>query len=141
MSGIRTLGYIVVQGPVEEWASFATDVLGAQVARRTADELRLRTDERSWRIAIESGPPAGPGSLVALGFEVESAGALNELAESLTANGIDVHVDDELDHHPQVRGLPAFSGGEGRQVDAYYGQEIDHGPFVSPRGVDFVTGV
>jgi 2,3-dihydroxybiphenyl 1,2-dioxygenase len=140
MSGIRTLGYIVVQGPIEEWASFATDVLGAQVARRTADELRLRTDERSWRIAIESGPPAGPGSLVALGFEVESAGALNELAESLTANGIDVRVDDELARHRQVRSLIVFSDGDGHQLEAYYGQEIDHSPFVSPRGVDFVTG-
>jgi 2,3-dihydroxybiphenyl 1,2-dioxygenase len=140
MSGIRTLGYIVVQGPVEEWASFATDVLGAQVARRTADELRLRTDERSWRIAIESGPPAGPGSLVALGFEVESAGALNELAESLTANGIDVRVDDELARRRQVRGLLAFTDGDGHQLEAYYGHEIDHSPFVSPRGVEFVTG-
>jgi 2,3-dihydroxybiphenyl 1,2-dioxygenase len=140
MSGIRTLGYIVVQGPIEEWASFATDVLGAQVARRTADELRLRTDERSWRVAIESGPPAGPGSLVALGFEVESAGALNELAESLTAYGIDVRVDDELARHRQVRSLIVFSDGDGHQLEAYYGQEIDHSPFVSPRGVDFVTG-
>jgi 2,3-dihydroxybiphenyl 1,2-dioxygenase len=140
MSGIRTLGYIVVQGPIEEWASFATDVLGAQVARRTADELRLRTDERSWRVAIESGPPAGPGSLVALGFEVESAGALNELAESLTAYGIDVRVDDELARHRQVRSLIVFSDGDGHQLEAYYGHEIDHSPFVSPRGVDFVTG-
>ncbi|MDT5115017.1 MAG: hypothetical protein QOE30_756, partial [Mycobacterium sp.] len=39
MSGIRALGYIVVQGPVEEWTSFATDVLGAQVARHTTDEV------------------------------------------------------------------------------------------------------
>ena len=140
MSGIRALGYIVVQGPVEEWTSFATDVLGAQVARRSADEVRLRTDERSWRVAIESGPPAGPGSLVALGFEVESAGALNELAESLTANGIDVHVDDELARHRQVRSLIVFSDGDGHQLEAYYGHEIDHTPFVSPRGVDFVTG-
>ena len=140
MSGIRALGYIVVQGPVEEWMSFATDVLGAQVARRTADEVRLRTDERSWRIAIESGPAAGPGSLVALGFEVESAGALGELAESLTGQGIDVRVDDELARHRQVRSLLVFSDGDGHQLEAYYGQEIDHNPFVSPRGVDFVTG-
>jgi 3,4-dihydroxy-9,10-secoandrosta-1,3,5(10)-triene-9,17-dione 4,5-dioxygenase len=140
MSGIRALGYIVVQGPVEEWTSFATDVLGAQVARHTADEVRLRTDERSWRIAIESGPAAGPGSLVALGFEVESAGALSELADSLTACGIDVRVDDELARHRQVRSLIAFSDNDGHPLEAYYGQEIDHNPFVSPRGVDFVTG-
>jgi 2,3-dihydroxybiphenyl 1,2-dioxygenase len=140
MSGIRALGYIVVQGPVEEWTSFATDVLGAQVARRTADEVRLRTDDRSWRIAIESGPAAGPGSLVALGFEVESAGALSELTESLTGQGIDVRVDDELARHRQVRSLIVFSDGDGHQLEAYYGQEIDHNPFVSPRGVDFVTG-
>jgi 3,4-dihydroxy-9,10-secoandrosta-1,3,5(10)-triene-9,17-dione 4,5-dioxygenase len=140
MSGVRALGYIVFQGPVEEWASFATDVLGAQVARRSADEVRLRTDERSWRIAVEAGPAAGPGSLVALGFEVESAGALSELTESLTAQGIDVRVDDELARRRQVRSLIVFSDGDGHQLEAYYGQQIDHNPFVSPRGVEFVTG-
>jgi 3,4-dihydroxy-9,10-secoandrosta-1,3,5(10)-triene-9,17-dione 4,5-dioxygenase len=78
--------------------------------------------------------------LVALGFEVESAGALNELTESLTAQGIDVRVDDELARHRQVRSLIVFSDGDGHQLEAYYGQEIDHNPFVSPRGVEFVTG-
>ena len=124
----------------EEWASFATDVLGAQVARRTADELRLRTDERSWRIAIESGPPAGPGSLVALGFEVESPAALSELAESLSAMGIDVRADDELARHRQVRSLIVFADVDGHQLEAFYGQEIDRSPFVSPRGIEFITG-
>lgn len=140
MSGIRALGYIVVRGPVEEWKSFGTDLLGAQVARHTADEVRLRTDERAWRIAVEAGPAAGPGSLVALGFEVESSAALSELAESLRARGVEVRVDDELARHRQVRSLIVFSDGDGHQLEAYFGQEIDHSPFVSPRGVDFVTG-
>jgi 3,4-dihydroxy-9,10-secoandrosta-1,3,5(10)-triene-9,17-dione 4,5-dioxygenase len=51
MSGVRALGYIVVQGPVGEWKSFGIDLLGAQVARHTAGEVRLRTDERAWRIS------------------------------------------------------------------------------------------
>ncbi len=59
MSGVRALAYIVVQGPVEEWKSFGTDLLGAQAARHTADEVRLRTDERAWRIAVEAGPASG----------------------------------------------------------------------------------
>ena len=62
MSGVRALAYIVVQGPVEEWKSFGTDLLGAQAARHTADEIRLRTDERAWRIAVE-GRPRGRASL------------------------------------------------------------------------------
>src|ERR1700727_553668 len=99
MSGVRALAYIVVQGPVEEWKSFGTDLLGAQVARQSADEVRLRLDERAWRIAVEDGPSAGPPSLVALGFEVESPDALTELAESLSTRGVDVRVDEELARH------------------------------------------
>jgi 2,3-dihydroxybiphenyl 1,2-dioxygenase len=140
MSGVRALGYIVLQGPVEEWMSFGTDLLGAQVARHTAGEVRLRTDERAWRIAVEAGPPAGPASLVALGFEVESPAALSELAESLSAQGIDVRADGELARRRQVRSLIVFADGDGHQLEAFYGQEIDHSPFVSPRGVEFVTG-
>jgi 2,3-dihydroxybiphenyl 1,2-dioxygenase len=140
MTGIRALGYIVVQGPVEEWTSFGTELLGAQVARHDADEVRLRLDERAWRIAVEEGPAAGPPSLVALGFEVESPAALHELAESLSARGIDVRADDELARHRQVRSLIVFADGDGHQLEAYYGQEVDHNPFVSPRGVEFVTG-
>jgi 2,3-dihydroxybiphenyl 1,2-dioxygenase len=140
MSGVRALGYIVVQGPVEEWKSFGTDLLGAQVARHTADEVRLRTDERAWRIAVEAGPAAGPASLVALGFEVESSAALSELAESLSARGIDVRAGDELARHRQVRSLIVFADDDGHQLEAFYGQEIDHNPFVSPRGIEFVTG-
>jgi 2,3-dihydroxybiphenyl 1,2-dioxygenase len=140
MSGVRALGYIVVQGPVEEWKSFGTDLLGAQAARHTTDEVRLRTDERAWRIAVETGPAAGPSSLVALGFEVESPAALSELAESLSAQGIDVRADDELARRRQVRSLIVFADGDGHQLEAFYGQEIGHSPFVSPRGVEFVMG-
>jgi 2,3-dihydroxybiphenyl 1,2-dioxygenase len=140
MSGVRALAYIVVQGPVEEWKSFGTDLLGAQVARHTADEVRLRTDERAWRIAVQAGPAAGPASLVALGFEVESSAALSELAESLSAQGIDVRADDELARHRQVRSLIVFADGDGHQLEAFYGHETNHSPFVSPRGIEFVTG-
>ncbi|MDT7555864.1 MAG: hypothetical protein QOI68_334 [Pseudonocardiales bacterium] len=140
MTGIRALGYIVFRGPVEEWASFGAGLLGAQVARHETDEVRLRTDERAWRIAIEAGDAAGPASLLALGFEVESSAALSELAESLTAQGVGVRTDDELARHRQVRRLIVFADSDGHQLEAYYGQEIDHNPFVSPRGVEFVTG-
>jgi len=51
-----------------------------------------------------------------------------------------VRADDELARHRQVRGLIAFSDGDGHRLEAYYGQEIDHNRFVSPRGVDFVMG-
>jgi 3,4-dihydroxy-9,10-secoandrosta-1,3,5(10)-triene-9,17-dione 4,5-dioxygenase len=140
MTGIRALGYIVFRGPVEEWASFGAGLLGAQVARHETHEVRLRTDERAWRIAIEAGDAAGPASLLALGFEVESSAALSELAESLTAQGVDVRTDDELARHRQVRRLIVFADGDGNQCEAYYGHEIDHNPFVSPRGLEFVTG-
>lgn len=141
MSVIHALGYIVVQGPVDEWREFGTTVLGAQVGAGSTDEvLRLRTDDRAYRILVEDGPAAKSETLVALGFETTHAAALDELVAILGSHGVAVEDDAELAKHRQVRRLVRFQDPDGNTLEAYYGQASDHHGFVSPRGLKFVTG-
>jgi 2,3-dihydroxybiphenyl 1,2-dioxygenase len=141
MTQVHALGYIVVRGPVAEWREFATTVLGAQVVPESDDgELRLRTDERAYRIIVQDGPPAGPASLVALGLETLTAQALEDLATSLAVNGVEFVDDKELAERRQVRRLLSFTDPDGTTCEAYYGQASDHRAFVSPTGATFVAG-
>ncbi|MGW3630308.1 VOC family protein [Streptomyces sp. NPDC005122] len=141
MSTIHALGYLVVRGPVAEWRRYGTGILGAQVADSSTDsELRLRMDDRAYRILVEDGEPGGPTSLVALGFETANAAALDALAEQLDAKGVEVTENPELARRRQVRRLFTFKDFDGNTLEAYYGQQTDHRAFVSPRAVNFVTG-
>lgn len=141
MSLVKAMGYIVVTGPLEPWSHFAEEVLGAQpVPSPNDDELWLRTDERAYRIVVQNGEPAGPMSLIALGFETPSAEALTELIESVRASGVEVSEDAELAKRRMVRRLVSFKDPDGHNIEAYYGQASSRDPFVSPRGFRFVTG-
>src|SRR5262245_6313717 len=69
MSESSTLGYMVLNASdLDQWESFATQVFGLQVSSRTADELRLRMDEREQRLIIERG---SEDDLSALGWEFD----------------------------------------------------------------------
>ncbi|MEU4169234.1 VOC family protein [Streptomyces sp. NPDC026665] len=141
MSTIHALGYLVVRGSVAEWRRYGTEILGVQVGTGSTDgELRLRMDDRAYRILVEDGEPGGPASLVALGFETANGPALDALAEHLRGQGVEVTEDADLAARRQVRRLLTFKDFDGNTLEAYYGQHTDHRAFVSPRGVRFVTG-
>lgn len=140
MSFVRALGYIVVRGPLEEWKTFATEVLGAQVGAESEGSLRLRLDEHAYRIVIEDGLPEGPASLSALGWETAGEADLNALVASLQAIGLEVLEDPETAAVRDVRKLYTLMDPEGTRLELYYGPQTDHSSFISPRGVRFVTG-
>jgi 2,3-dihydroxybiphenyl 1,2-dioxygenase len=149
MSHISALGYLVVRGPVDAWRDFGQRVLGAQLAAGEAGEsgeagpgagrIRLRTDDRAWRIEVQDGPP-GPDALVALGFEVADEAALDALAADLAAASVPVAEDKALAADRRVRRLVTFRDNDGNAVEAFVGAESVKAPFVSPRGVRFVCG-
>lgn len=141
MSIIHAVGYVVVTGPVDQWRRFGTEVLGAQVAEGSSEsELRLRLDERTYRIVVQEGPPSGPASLVALGLETADGVALDALVRLLGAHDVQVTEDKKLAERRQVRRLVSFTDPDGNLIEAYHGQADDHRAFDSPRGVRFVTG-
>jgi 2,3-dihydroxybiphenyl 1,2-dioxygenase len=141
MSKISALGYLVVRGPADAWREFGPGVLGAQLADGADPaRVRLRTDERAWRIEVQDGPAAGTGSLIAAGLEVATEADLEEVVADLAARGVAVTEDDKLAGDRGVQRLVAFSDLGGNRIEVFVSAEQTKEPFVSPRGVRFVSG-
>lgn len=138
MTGVRALSYLGVRGPnLDEWRSFATDVLGLQIAEAsTPDRLVLRMDDRSYRLTVVQGEPG----LDHLGFELASRDDLDELAERMRAAGVGIAEDGELALVRQVEYLMRCQDPAGNNIEFVAGHVDATTPFVSPRGVTFKTG-
>jgi len=142
VTAIVGLGYLGFHATdVEEWRRFATDLLGLQVAPNPpgapSEQLYLRMDERTWRFAIE---PADKGGLAYTGWEVGDEESLTSLTDRLTSAGVSVKTDEALARMRQVEGLVSCEDPDGNVLEFFYGAHIAQEPFVSPRGVHFVTG-
>lgn len=138
---IRALGYAgFTSARLADWRTFATGILGLQeatTADRAAAELRLRMDQRSWRIAIEDGAQEG---LAYLGWETSSRGALAALVDHLTARGVEVARETaELAERRGVTELYSGHDPDGNRVEFYWGASNDPEPFRSPHGAEFVA--
>lgn len=139
MGGVNALGYLGVgAADLDEWATFATGVLGMQIGtpNEGSDTLFLRMDERSYRIAVEKGEPG----LAYLGFELATRADLEALGATLEAAGVAVKDDPALAVERRVHDLFRCSDPSGNAIELYVGHKIDEAAFVSPRGVRFVTG-
>jgi 2,3-dihydroxybiphenyl 1,2-dioxygenase len=135
---VIALGYLVLNGPIEEWRTFGTDILGLQVGAEpdaTPAELWLRMDERSYRLVIQDGPPG----LGALGFETATGGELDRVGKSLAEAGLFVEESPALAARRHVRRLLTCEDPTGNQLEIFYGAEYSTAEFVSPNGVKFVT--
>lgn len=139
---IRALGYVgFTSARLEDWRTFATGILGLADAS-SADEaetvLRLRMDERSWRVGIEACDREG---LAHLGWETASRGALAALVDHLAARGVDVVEEKpELAEHRGVAELYSSHDPDGNRMEFYWGASAEPTPFCSPNGVEFVAG-
>lgn len=136
---VRSLGYLrfASDRSLEEWRRFATDVLGA--AASVGDGvLRLRLDERNFRIEVHESSASG---LSAVGLDVGDERTLAELEDTLARAGTDVRTgSDEECARLGVLGLRHCIDPSGTPLELFYGQMYVKEPFVSPRGVRFVTG-
>ncbi len=85
MSSVNALAYVgITASDLDAWKTYATEVLGLQVRPDSTDELlKLRMDDRVYRFFVEKGEPG----VSTLGFEVNSRGALEELAAKVEASG------------------------------------------------------
>ncbi|GCD96010.1 VOC family protein [Embleya hyalina] len=139
---IRALGYVgFTSARLEDWRIFGTGILGLQDVSATdaaETELRLRMDERSWRIAVAAGAEEG---LAYLGWETASHDALAALVDRLTGHGLDVVEEPpRLARHRGVAKLYSSHDPDGNRMEFYWGPTADPDPFHSPAGVEFVAG-
>lgn len=134
---IRGLGYIgITTEDVDEWRPYG-EIMGAMVSN-DSDGLRMRLDERPYRLLVGQ----GPGGLAFAGWELPESDALESAAAELTAAGltIDRGSVDEC-RRRQVRGLVRATDPGGFALELFHGPILDHELFVSPTGVSgFTTG-
>lgn len=138
---IKGLGYIGIgASDVPAWAAFAATVLGCEVSGGPGDGLRMRIDERDWRIAVE---PDASDDILYAGWEVSGASDLAAVAQRLEAVGVPVlHDDGSLARRRGVMGLASFTDPAGVPCELFWGATVrGHDPLISPAGVSgFVTG-
>jgi biphenyl-2,3-diol 1,2-dioxygenase len=136
---ITALGYAgIAARDVGAWQTFAETILGAQV---DADEgtLKLRVDERAWRVLIE---PGDADDLAFLGWETANADGFTETLAALAALGVAAQRRPDLAQRRGVRELALFVDPAGVACELYWGATTRlENPFVSPTGISgFVTG-
>lgn len=141
-SPVIALGYLGLYAKdLGAWEDWSTQIFGFQRVSPpegiSEDHLYLRIDERQWRFAVE---PGEQGGVAFIGWEAANAKALEEVARRLTLQGFEVVRDAELASKRCVQDLIRCEDPDGFRLEFFYGHLVSREPFVSPRGVNFVTG-
>ena len=88
MAEITCLSHIVIRSmKLDEWADYGVNILGMEVAERSAERLCLRMDDRAYRLIIEQGPEE---DLASAGWELDNQAELEAFVTHLRAQGINV---------------------------------------------------
>jgi 3,4-dihydroxy-9,10-secoandrosta-1,3,5(10)-triene-9,17-dione 4,5-dioxygenase len=140
MSHIRSLGYLRIEAAdVGAWREFGIRVLGMTEGRGPEEgALYLRMDDFPARLVIV---PGDRDRLLASGWEVAGAGALDELNVALLDAGVAVKdgTGAELTGR-RVERMLRFDDPAGNTLEVFCGAALEHRPAVSPYGNRFVTG-
>ncbi|NUP31740.1 MAG: biphenyl 2,3-dioxygenase [Streptomycetaceae bacterium] len=140
MTEVKELAYVVYEASdLADWEHFAVDLLGLQLAEKTDDELRLRTDGKTHRWLVRRGPA---DDLVAGGYEVADDAALDALAARLAEAGVAVAEGDAaLAAARRVDRIVVTADPIGNRVELVVGFADADTPFQSDRLLgEFVTG-
>jgi 2,3-dihydroxybiphenyl 1,2-dioxygenase len=131
MGAIRQLGHLAFEvADLAVWESFATQVLGLEVARRWDGGLALRMDSQAERFYLSQGPA---DDLAAIGWQLHDEAALEALAARLRAAGHDVREAgaDEVAARRVVR-MFTLPDPAGTRVELVFGPAMAEAPFASP---------
>jgi len=162
MIAVRSLGYIGIAAPdPRACLDYATDILGMMPARAVAGEafgltdrgessasggsgiacdgtVYLKLDEWQWRIAVH--PETDRRGLIYAGFEIGSRAELESSIAILNERGIAARIGTAEEARARsVTGIGYTQDPAGNGIELFYGPVMD-GKFVSPHGVQYVTG-
>jgi len=88
MAEISNLGYVGLGvSSLDEWQTFATDILGMQVGRREGDVMTLRMDEYLQRFLLTEN---GKDDIMCAGWEFTTGQELEEYVAEIREKGIEV---------------------------------------------------
>lgn len=136
---VLRLGYVgltTMSSPA--WVEFGTEVLGMALSAGEPPhgQTWLRMDDRRYRFILSEGDPG----VSFLGFEVSDPAAFDRLRDRLATVGVSTAEEPDTAVAREVAGLFSCTGPEGLRIEVTHGPARTHVPFVSPRGVRFVTG-
>jgi 3,4-dihydroxy-9,10-secoandrosta-1,3,5(10)-triene-9,17-dione 4,5-dioxygenase len=123
---------------VDEWRTFAPDVLGMQVSDGPDGSLLLRMDDRPYRIAVV---PNEVDRVLASMFEVRDRKAFAAAVRELEEAGVAVKEgsSDEAESR-QVESFASFDDPNGNPIEIFYSQAVDGFEAQLPHGGGFLTG-
>ncbi|WP_406281101.1 VOC family protein [Nocardia sp. NBC_00881] len=138
---IQSLGYLGIGTPdPATWRDFAREVIGLAVLPEPEDSARyhLRMDQHPFRFWVEEAPTSG---VTVIGWEVRDSAAIDELGVRLKKAGVDVVTGtDEECKDREVAEMVHFTGPCDIRTELFSGRRLGGSQFISPLGVDFVTG-
>ena len=139
---ISQLGYIgIATSDIPAWLDTASTIIGLQVREDRGEngEYFFRMDDMHHRFAVHEGEA---NDVLYAGWQVETEGRLDQLANTIAAAGLDVHEGSaELCRQRHVKRLFQFKDVEGYPNEVYYRLEADCTPFQSNLPISgFKTG-
>lgn len=140
MSMIQSLSYIVTQTQsLEAWRHYAEEVLGMMTSIAADGMLRIKMDERPFRILVQEGAEE---VYLASGWELANEEDFNSMLEHLEAHGVAYELGKrELCAARGVQAIALLADPAGNRHELSWGHVSSCEPFVSPQGVPrFVTG-
>jgi 3,4-dihydroxy-9,10-secoandrosta-1,3,5(10)-triene-9,17-dione 4,5-dioxygenase len=137
---IQGLAYVVAQGSnMSAWRRYAERVLGMMCVETSDGGLRVKMDDRQFRIAVQ---PGQSDRYIASGWEVLDAAAFEHAVSVLEAAKVPFERGSAaLADQRCVQQLVHFTDPSGNRHELVWGFKSDFTRFVSPVGVPrFVTG-
>jgi biphenyl-2,3-diol 1,2-dioxygenase len=137
-AAISALGYLGIgASDLEAWRGYATETLGLACAEQDG-ALLLRMDDAPWRVRIEQ---SDADDLSYAGFAVASAEALAEIGKRLKTMDVQISAGSEAECAERgVEALARCADPNGIAIELYCGRASADEAFVSPRGLNFITG-
>ena len=137
---IKALSYIGIKSTLrDEWAAFATKILGMQLIDKGGDTSIFRMDNQAQRLFVSEEKDE---SIACIGWEVETKASLGAFGIHLEANGVEVfHGSQSLASQRQVADLLWFIDPAGFRVELVWKPEETLEQFVPGRPIEgFKTG-
>ena len=140
MMEIRGLAYVVAECTnLNQWSTYAKDVLGMMATPVGDGSLHIKMDERQFRFQVQSG---GKDRYLASGWELLNKDAFDAALKSLDAAKVAYELGSaELCQQRCVQQMAVLFDPSGNRHELCWGHLSDCQPFVSPQGVPrFLTG-
>lgn len=137
---LSSLGYIGIRSTrTDDWDQFATGLLGMQRKDAGGSVRAFRMDDRRQRLIVTGDEGEG---LAFMGWEIDSAEALDRLAGRLEDAGVAVTLEARtLTDERHVAQLISFADPEGHRIEVFHGPELASTPFEPGRPISgFRTG-